>query len=531
MDGGSGDGRLDLDELGTVVEAASRLDDADAAEVLDDGHGRSWRERAHDSGLAPWARRHRVALAVVGAAAVLAGAAVAAWTLWVPPPLDPQLRVTVTDLVPTSATFPDGGIVDFAAPGVMWLGVGQARAAYGLTPQDGGDTATYAVLGIEGPAVRASTAHDHELDGSVPVAADVDAMVDCWDVASLDPEPGSYALRVARTDAWNRTVVGLVPVADPAQGWPASVASMCAGQQARSGIEIRDVTVRASAAGGAATTLELDVVNRLPVEVEVSTTPSGGLPPVLPSIAPTRLAAGSPGRLLVRLEVADCVAPTLYPIGITSPDDPQPTFGESAPGMYLHLDLLTRSSSPTGDDPRPTATAEVRWSQAVARRIDAALAASCAGAPRPPAVRVTTVGRSSAVITEQSGDSTADRSVLLVLRVPTTGDRVRIQTPDQPADFYVGSFVAPAAADVVDGRATLVTTWSYDCSGGGFDRPPTVEVRITTARGEFPFFAPVRSAELTRELLDSCEYADEQQLVDAGWPIPAPPVVLMPVGS
>ena len=169
-------------------------------------------DRLEDAGITPWLRRHRLAVATTTAVCVIVGAGAVAYRVLVPPPLDPQLRVTVTDLVPS--TYVDGDFVAGAgAAGPLPLPLTSttaARAAYGLTPDDPADTAVYAVIGIEGPAVRASTARDHRLDGSVPVASNIDVIVDCVD-NDIDPEPGSYALLVS-TRCWNRTVVGRLPL-------------------------------------------------------------------------------------------------------------------------------------------------------------------------------------------------------------------------------------------------------------------------------------------------------------------------------
>ena len=87
MDGDavSADGRLDLDELGEVIDRASTLDDPARTEVIDDGKGGPGLERLEDAGVAPWVRRHRVAVASVTAVAVLATAGVVAGRCWCRP--------------------------------------------------------------------------------------------------------------------------------------------------------------------------------------------------------------------------------------------------------------------------------------------------------------------------------------------------------------------------------------------------------------------------------------------------------------
>ena len=54
----SSDGRLDLDDLGHVIEQASSLDDV----VGTDDPRPTLRERLESRGALPWVRRHRLAL-------------------------------------------------------------------------------------------------------------------------------------------------------------------------------------------------------------------------------------------------------------------------------------------------------------------------------------------------------------------------------------------------------------------------------------------------------------------------------------
>ena len=56
----SGDGRLDLDDLGEVIDGATTLD-----EVVGEEHPTTWGERLESAGVTPWVRRHRVVVAGV----------------------------------------------------------------------------------------------------------------------------------------------------------------------------------------------------------------------------------------------------------------------------------------------------------------------------------------------------------------------------------------------------------------------------------------------------------------------------------
>jgi hypothetical protein len=77
----SGDGRLDLDDLGEVIDGATTLD-----EVVGEEHPTTWGERLESAGVTPWVRRHRVVVAGVAAAVVAVGAV--AWVRTTRPPDD-----------------------------------------------------------------------------------------------------------------------------------------------------------------------------------------------------------------------------------------------------------------------------------------------------------------------------------------------------------------------------------------------------------------------------------------------------------
>ncbi len=527
MNGGSGtgDGRLDLDDLGEVLDAAATVDADVRTEVLDDGRGTSWGERLEDAGITPWLRRHRVAVAVATAACVIVGAGAAAYARWAPPPFDPDMRVTVTQMTPELALLEgDVGFLGSTVGGAITDVDGHARAAYGLTPKDPGDTATYAVLEIAGPAVRASSSRPRSVDGTeIPVAGNVDVILDCTDPAALDPADGSYSLRVSRTDAWGRTLVASVPLDDGATGWPTYVSGRCANEQTAGALELRGVTVRPGPRA-ASVSLGLDVVNRLPLDVAVTLPEEGGYPQVSSRLTETPIAAGGSARLPLVLEVHDCTAPTLYPIGVADPDDPQQDIVRAEPGSFLVLQLMTQSSR-SGESPPPQGGAAVYWSSSTAREIDAALRASCAGAPtQRPTVRVIT-GSAGGVVVESfpTGNGSADTAAFLVLSVATAGRRVTVLSPTLSPSSYSGSYLSTATAPVLDGRATIPTTLSYDCSGGGYAPPPTIGVVVSTSRGDFPYQLELTSGGLTRAILDGCRYSTEQELVGFGYDPPVDP--------
>ncbi|MFN8168315.1 MAG: hypothetical protein U0S36_05995 [Candidatus Nanopelagicales bacterium] len=148
----SGDGRLDLDDLGEVIDHASVLDDQPRAEVLDDGNGPGWAERLEDAGITPWARRHRRPLSVAAVAVLVVVAGAIAYPRLVPPPVDPELRVRATPVVPTQNQDDTGGTVTLADQVGIFSNGQTFRAAYALTKDSADDTATYRIDGLVGPA-------------------------------------------------------------------------------------------------------------------------------------------------------------------------------------------------------------------------------------------------------------------------------------------------------------------------------------------------------------------------------------------
>ena len=145
----SGDGRLDLDELGDVIDHAATLETPARTEVLDDGRGRTWAERLEDAGVTPWLRRHRAVVASVTAIAVLASTGVVAYRTLVPPPLDPEIRVAATPVVPSQYVIGDSSQA-FDQIGIFNTGL-SLRSAYALVRDGGPDGSSYRITGLPAP--------------------------------------------------------------------------------------------------------------------------------------------------------------------------------------------------------------------------------------------------------------------------------------------------------------------------------------------------------------------------------------------
>jgi hypothetical protein len=515
------DGRLDLDDLGEVIDVPGP-DEVSASEVLDDGRGYTWTDRLEDSGVTPWLRRHRLAVAGVATAAVLAAAGVTAYVRLTPPPLDPMLHVTAADVVPTPVIDGEDLVLAFDHPGIYPLEDGDVqRAAYVVAPTDSQDPATYAVLGLDGPGVRASAAHPQTRTAAIEgTAVDVDVVLDCDDPATLLPALGSYSLRVARTDTWGRTVVGSVPLDDTFVSWPASVSSSCTWRQTDGSVELVGAAVRAEP-GGRAVSLELDVVNRLPVDVRLAMTPTAGAPAVDLVLEPTPVGPGQAATLWPAVEIRDCGSPALFPIGWVEPGADESVITSARPGASLTVEVVGPYTGSSAYPPPMGGTA-VFWSESFAREIDAALARACAGAPRAT-LRVTSVGPAARIDVPLPGDSHADTLLPLTLEVAAPGaTRVAVGSPEPVPGEYVGSRVTPSSVRATDGRAVMRTTWMVDCAGGGLDTP-ALQLVVRTDEGEFPFVATVRSATLADAVLAACgrDDIDRRSLTMLGWDPPS----------
>lgn len=174
-----GDGRLELDELGAVLDDATSLPQG---ETLEDPHDSpSLRERLEDAGVLPWIRRHRVITGAVAGTAALAMAVIAfrAWTA--PPPLDLDITATVVDAT--------GALRGGGAAGEVLTGT------YSVTGTRPGETVE--VISVSGPGLRTGTA----IPAALPVGGpdpdfDVSAVIDCDDPLVLEARDDQYSLWV-----------------------------------------------------------------------------------------------------------------------------------------------------------------------------------------------------------------------------------------------------------------------------------------------------------------------------------------------
>ena len=101
-----------------------------------------------------------------------------------PPPVDPEIRVEVTPVIPSQYVL-DDTVQTYDQIGIFFTGT-SLRSAYALSTDDGSDTAAYSILGVTGPGVRATSASRQPGIAPGQVARqDVDVIADCFDPAVL----------------------------------------------------------------------------------------------------------------------------------------------------------------------------------------------------------------------------------------------------------------------------------------------------------------------------------------------------------
>jgi len=227
------DGRLELDDLGAIIDRSTSLDapTSPPTDLLEGAEGRSFAERLESAGVSPWLRRHRVVVASVAAVAVLVAAGVTTFVRTRPAPDDEVISFGVMDTDPYGST-PNG-----ALNGVLSFN-------YTVTPQRAGDTVR--VLGLVGPGVRLSNAVPTGVSdaptGQVVVAVNV--LPGCDDPRVAKPTYDAYRLRVERTNALGQVLDGYADVpAGSLARWPDQILSQCLQQWVDDGVTTEGVTL------------------------------------------------------------------------------------------------------------------------------------------------------------------------------------------------------------------------------------------------------------------------------------------------
>lgn len=496
------DGRLDLDELGEVIDRASALQ---PLEVL--GEERTtptWGERLDDTGVTAWVRGHRLLLGATVVAALALGTGITGYAVSRPPSVDPTIHAEIVEVEAT----PLGQQGFDSDVGVSAHG-DVRRSAYRVVLDpvlEAGSTAR--IVGLTGPAIRTSQAAPQPADASGVVPGyDVDAIVDC---ASIPPpaQADPYLLTVERTDAWGRTVSAAFPAPEVAAQWRREIRRSCLQNRAWTDVRLTALRVAADPEHDQVD-LQLDLANDFDEEMFLGISESYGPTPVwVPSMSQSAPAHGAV-TIPLSLTVQDCRAAALDPASAPEPGtDPDEDRWSELPGFYLIIDSGVVEGGATG---------VARFTPANVSALTAAFAKVCAGSP---ATVISLVSSEPLRVRTTGGDQVVEVTTALTLDVATSGTRVAVGDPDYGTGMNgIMSTVRARTADVKAGRARVRTEWLVDCSQGVVE-PPALRVDVTTPRGEFPYLYVLRDGAIAQTVIDACPTIAPQTMRDVGWELP-----------
>jgi hypothetical protein len=494
-----GDGRLELDDLGSVIEHASSLDAPPTVEVLEGSDAATWTERLESAGVAPWLRRRRIPLVAVGAVLAVGAVAGIAWRQSQPPPLDPTVAATAVDAMAAMTVTEIPG----AGNGDLWSG------AVTVTSPVADDRIT--VLGVEGPGIRASSAAPDPQHADAGVTADVFAVPGCDDPRSLSPALTSYRLLVRRTDSFDRTTDGTIAMPD-------SLAAQLAATSQQTCVQTfvdEQVVVRSL-------TFVTDLAHRtVRMAIDLHNGTGSGLSlmggsigssTVVVSTDPVDLPAGAEANVPVTATVVDCEDPRLDPVRRPGVGDPGAVNTFSGLGLYA---ALTASADSAGTQ------INVRFTPDQTREVQAAFARMCLGAP---AVRATVLDAAAAPSFAASALGYEPTTTISVIRmhvaVGTVGATVRSSDGSVlPTDVVNGGprQMTSATAPVVRGRAVLTIDWGFTCDQ--VTNPPSVNLVVTGRGTAYPFTRTLGQSVVTEAYSNACPSLPRSDLQGFGWTI------------
>lgn len=502
----STDGRLDLDDLGEVIDHASSLDEVSSG--AEDSRP-TFGERIAATGAPGWIHRHRVPLAAVTAAVV----AVSAF-LWVRrdtrPPDDGLPHVAVLDS-------PQSGL-DQPTPGLV-------STLYTVVRERSGDRIE--LLGISGPGIRATgvgapvgiSGDDSRF--SIPVLA----TLGCQDPQALEAREDQYRLLVRRTDEYGRVLEARVPLPVGSQNrWAITVGGTCLQGMAASGITVESVRATPQASPPQVR-LRLALRSRLDRDVAIDVLGYSGGQAVHPETTTAILPAGGQQVLDVDEIVADCRSPHID--GVIMSSDGQTGYGVTD----RSLDAYARVVS--GSQDASASSVALTWSAAEARQVAAAFATACAGLP-DFTVRVASTAPAPAAAQASALQRNGDPSLRVVrtvleVRTPATsvtvadlltesergGSLPTLVVIDAATGREIGTDAAPASLRTVDGTARATVDWMLSCSGAW--SPPTARVALVRDGRSWPVLVPLDEPVLARAVQRACPEVNDQMLFDSGW--------------
>jgi len=420
----SGEGRLELDELGHALGAPTRF------EVVTGGSEPSVKPRRYErlnAGLQSrrWSRVITSALI----ATVIGVGIVATVTSGKPPPVDHRVRVSISAVPGDIRTSENGSVYssDFRLADVP--------------PTD-----SIVLMGVVGPGVRSS-------HGSVGSGATVhvSAVINCDDAAVLTSDNDQYSLVLSKTDQWHRSIRATAPLPRGAPDWASQVRRGCLDRRAEDEVSLESLSVT-QVPDRVALRVRVVVRNTLPLAARVGGQASAG-PAV--NIAPVQSRVVLPGKSAI---VVIDIAPTVCWAG-TSP-------------ATFPAELSLQATSQVSRD---TVVVTRRLTSSQLARIDAGLRLACTGAPQVT-VSLTNVGKpfspfaglSFVPITLAFGDTAVadvlanleDSAAEIKPRSPGPGNRLRLFWPvlcQPPISPLTVTFTLPS-----DGRRYPASWTSTD---------------------------------------------------------------------
>ncbi|MGE0818314.1 MAG: hypothetical protein AB7O74_06575 [Candidatus Nanopelagicales bacterium] len=480
-----GDGRLDLDELGSVIEGASPA----GGETLHDAFvAPSFAERLEDAGVLPWLRRHRGLSASLTVAACAGVIALAVHQATEPPPFDPRVTASVAPLPPERGD-------DVGAPPSN----GRLVARLAVTGVPPGDSVE--VLEISGPGLGPSAASvlatgDTAADGPGSVPWTVSTAIDCTSPRSLTANPLEYAVVLQRTDRWGRTTQAAQLLPESAKDWAARVQATCWAGAVRAGVALDSLDVRSDPVRGTVT-LGLGLSNSTPLRLLAGSAPAEqddrGIK--VGQSFRINLGAGSTGETEVLLTVTSCDRAAAPVLGAAQ--------DRVVVGSPRGAGLVLDAASP---DRQLWTTVPLAFTTEQAARVGSAVRAVCAGAPR---AEVATLG---APVVQALGGPTDERQLRVRLDVrPASGRLVSIDVEGDaglPAVF--------SARSLPDADGTVEALWRFTCANT--PGPPTVALTLADGDRTWPQLARLDDEAVERAVLRSCPTQTAEALTAAGWP-------------
>jgi hypothetical protein len=486
----SGDGRLDLDDLGQVVENATPLDEVSAGR-----EGPTWAERA--APLSAWSSRHRGALVAVVVTALVLGAGAAVRQVRQPPPAPTALAVSLS----LPATRPEP---------LTYVGNGTFTVAVRATARREGETAR--VVGLVGPGIAASRSALVE-----PETFGVTAIVNCGLEPGLvsGPVPLQHHVAVETIDEHGRTLRGRLPLSGVTDAMGPQLADFCAHQVVTAGVGSEVTGARRD---GDALELTVSIRNETEHRLGVTASPRSGTVDV--SAPPVVLGPGRTRFWDVRLTLTDCAEPRLNEgaadrVGAGGAAGAEPAFeisltlgGSAAASSYYQ-------APPSRPVALGAATPDWRaWVQdtcggrspVTARVVDAELAFPAPSAQDP--------GRLAVPVTLEvewpTGGLTLDQAV-----DPWSAPEPRLVSPADPE--------APWTWDTSSGPRTTrhELLWLVSCAGD-LSPPQLVAVAVSPDGTRSPWRLTLNDGVLSDTLWRSCPgyLTSSESLVGWGWDVP-----------